>query len=151
LDMWNQNGKIEKEDIVADAEHEDSPFRPMIFRESDEEAARKHRLALAGEIIRSINVVGYGNGGEKIVTRLVEKLSIVTHESDTMVERNTYVPINVIVGKPSLLGQLLKGLDRTIDEYEQKRNRLKAYASTNEDVISQIESRDTRIMGIVNA
>jgi hypothetical protein len=149
LELWNLNGKIEKEDIVVDAENENSPFRPMIFRESDEEAARKHRLALAGDIIRSIHVVSYGNSGEKIVTRLVEKLSIITHESNAVVERNTYVPINVIMERPTLLTQLLKGLDRTIDEYQQKRDRLKAYASANACVMGELKTRDDRVRRIV--
>jgi len=123
----------------------------MIFRESDEAAACRYRLFLAGEIIRSINVVSYGNGGEKIVTRLVEKLTIVTNESEKVTTRNTYVPVNVIIAKPSLLGQLLKELDKTIDEYAQKRNRLKAYASAREGVLVQLETRDSRMMEIMNA
>lgn len=151
MELWNDNGKVDKEDIVKDAESEISPFHTMIFRDDDATAANKYRHELAAHALRSIYVVNYDGAGNKVCTRLVEKLSIITYDSGKTMERNTYVPINVIVGKPKLLTQLLAGLDRTIEDYKQKRDRLRSYAADTPGVLSEIKARDSRLMEIVNA
>jgi hypothetical protein len=49
-------GSLTPEAVVADAESANSPLHAHIFRQSDREAAHKHRLELARQLIRGVRV-----------------------------------------------------------------------------------------------
>jgi hypothetical protein len=146
LELWNANKHVDKEDIVADSLVEGSPFHSIIWKDSDDVAARKYRLDLAGEVLRSIELITYKSDGSLMKVRLVENLIVeTTSPTQQMVQRNTYVPIQVIRAERPLFEQLLQELDRIIDTYREKRNKLIIYANGNEAILDAIKTLDDKI------
>jgi hypothetical protein len=76
-------GSLTPEAVVADAENTSSPLHAHIFRESDREAAHKHRLDLARQLIRSVRVE---------VTREHKTYSVVGYVHDPGSKAAGYVP-----------------------------------------------------------
>jgi hypothetical protein len=77
------NGHLTPQAVVADAENTSSPLHTHIFRESDREAAHKHRLELARELIRSVRVE---------VTSEHKTYSVIAYVHDPGSQHAGYVP-----------------------------------------------------------
>lgn len=101
------NGELTRELVLAEAEKKKSPLHKL-FTWDDTEAARKYRLAQAGEIIRQIEVVITKPAGKSMVTRGFVR---VTPPDE---KKQTYIDVTTAFEDPIMREQVVKRARREL-------------------------------------
>ncbi len=122
-DIYQKHGDLTPELYVEEATPDDSPLHGTLPWD-DAEAAKAHRLHVAGGIIRSLKIAyGTDKEGRKKTTR--EYLSV-THQDDP--DRRSYVPVEEIVLDDFQLQLVLREAERAWKQFRAKYGHLQEFA-----------------------
>ena len=120
-------GKFKPADIILAARPERSKLHKY-FTWDDSEAAAKHRLYEARQLVERIKIVIQVSGGDKVHTRAFHSVLVKVEEEEELQPR--YVPLRNIrqskFMREQVLGQALKELNGWRNRYQQYRDVLSA-------------------------
>lgn len=135
-----ESGLSTTDDIVKAAQAKRSPLHPYIYRDDDAEAARKHRVELAGHVARSIKVSVITDDGARHELRAFYpvRLTVTDDGAEHDQEKRPYIAITTIAGRVDLAEQVRADLWRQLVTW---RSRARDFDHFFQDIVAAIDAK----------